>query len=206
MRRSVVLMQNHGRTVAPIPDGGPPWRYWSAGTIAAILGAPMANVLANWPLVWSALMQRGIGDRPVQVAALATIAIESASTFQPVQEAYWLDDATRTAYLTRMYEGRVDLGNTQPGDGARFAGAGYLQLTGRSNFTYYGGRTGVDLVTHPELALDPGVAAQVFAVYFLERGVADAARQGDWAAVRQRVQGAYAGLDRLLSIVSALGG
>ena len=35
------------------------------------------------------------------------------------------------------YEGRGDLGNSQPGDGPRFKGGGYIQLTGRANYQHF---------------------------------------------------------------------
>ena len=38
----------------------------------------------------------------------------------------------------------MDLGNTQPGDGARFVGRGYLMITGRANYQIYGTKIGVD--------------------------------------------------------------
>jgi len=59
----------------------------------------------------------------------------------------------------RQYEGRRDLGNTQPGDGPRFKGRGYIQLTGRANYQAYA-RSGFcngDLMAHPEwVAKSPG--------------------------------------------------
>lgn len=177
----------------------------------------MENVAENWPRIFAALEARNIADRPVQIAALATIGVES-SSFEPDREAFWLSEPARAVYLTRMYEGRSDLGNTQPGDGIRYAGRSFIQITGRANYTTYGAKLGVDLVGSPDLALDPTIASQIFAVYFTDHrirwepapsplmSVADLARAGEWRGVRVAVNGGENGLQRFLQIVEALGG
>ncbi len=61
----------------------------------------------------------------------------------------------------RAYEGRRDLGNTQSGDGVRFKGRGYVQITGRRNYEDWSRRLGIDLVSNPELASRPDIASRI---------------------------------------------
>ncbi|MCA9781113.1 MAG: hypothetical protein KC800_30545 [Candidatus Eremiobacteraeota bacterium] len=61
----------------------------------------------------------------------------------------------------RAYEGRRSLGNNQPGDGVRFKGRGYVQLTGRRNYTDWSRRLGMDLVGNPRAVENPEVAAKI---------------------------------------------
>jgi putative chitinase len=56
--------------------------------------------------------------------------------------------------------GRV-LGNTQPGDGARYKGRGYVQLTGRGNYRQFGQQLSLGLEEHPELALQPQLSYRI---------------------------------------------
>jgi putative chitinase len=61
----------------------------------------------------------------------------------------------------RRYEGRKDLGNTVLGDGKRYAGRGYVQITGRANYQKASLITGKDLVGNPDLALNPEIAGTI---------------------------------------------
>jgi predicted chitinase len=61
------------------------------------------------------------------------------------------------------------LGNTEPGDGGKYIGRGYIQLTGRSNYARYGKMIGRDLLNDPKLLSDPTIAAEVSVKYMLDR-------------------------------------
>jgi predicted chitinase len=78
-------------------------------------------------------------------------------------------------YFQRMYDKKYDpakakiLGNDRPGDGVRYRGRGYMQLTGRDNYRRVGRLLGVDLENNPELAARPDIAAQVALLYWKKR-------------------------------------
>ncbi len=79
------------------------------------------------------------------------------------------------------------LGNTQEGDGAKFIGRGYIQLTGRSNYSKYGGMVGHDLVNNPKLLNDSNIAAEVSVKYLLDRCKADQNSPGYFEAACKAV-------------------
>lgn len=70
-------------------------------------------------------------------------------------------DMVEPKAAARAYEGRADLGNTQKGDGVRFRGRGFVQITGRAGYAYWSKRLGVDLVGNPQLAARPDIAAKI---------------------------------------------
>ncbi|MEM1251060.1 MAG: DUF4231 domain-containing protein [Cyanobacteria bacterium P01_H01_bin.21] len=155
--------------------------------VSEILECSLEDCKVYLPGILSAMKKYDISDNMVLIGLLATIRIETGG-FKPVHEwggeSYW-----------KRYEERADLGNVNPGDGVKYHGRGYIQLTGRANYSTYGKKLGVDLENNPDLAMDPEISAQVLACYFKERGVADAAREADWRRVRKLVNGGYHGWD-----------
>ena len=92
------------------------------------------------------------------------------------------------------YEGRRDLGNTQPGDGPRYKGRGIFQLTGRANYTQMSSILGVDLVNQPELAETPEIAVRTACEYWKTRGLERYADADDIQGMTRHINGGLNGL------------
>lgn len=122
---------------------------------------------ANWGKKWTAY-------------ALATAYHETAGTMQPIKE------RGGPQYLINNYDvnGRNPdrarrMGNTTPGDGVKFCGRGYVQLTWRSNYAKAADATGFPLLGNPDLAMRPDIAAEIM-VQGMERGWFTGKKLGDY--------------------------
>lgn len=78
-------------------------------------------------------------------------------------------------YFAKKYDKKYNpntarnLGNTKPGDGIRYKGRGFIQLTGRFNYKKAGDALGIPLEQQPELAERPEVAAWIAVWYWIHR-------------------------------------
>lgn len=104
----------------------------------------------------------------------------------------------------KRYEGRADLGNTEPGDGYRYRGRGLIQTTGRANYRRLTQRLRARGVDCPDFEAEPGEmtapwwAALSAADYWDDRGLNALADAGDFERITRRINGGLNGqADRL---------
>ncbi|HZU34768.1 MAG TPA: glycoside hydrolase family 19 protein [Gemmataceae bacterium] len=177
-----------GATFKALSDNAPGAPASPSGDFAAGLAAngihnPMAQ--ANASTVLQALKDNGITSKRAQANILAQVNAEcgfmprtegnySASTllkyygpqqtrnkvrFQTLQDAQAVVNQGPEAVFEKIYGGRM--GNTAPGDGYKYRGRGYIQLTGKDNYRRVGAAIGENLVSNPDRANDPKVATKV---------------------------------------------
>lgn len=106
--------------------------------------------------------------------------------------------ATTVEYASgAAYEGRADLGNTEPGDGRFFKGRGLIQLTGRYNYTDYSRAMYGDdrAVRAPVMVAQLPDAALAAGWYWQSRGLNPLAADDDLERVTRRINGGLNGLD-----------
>ncbi len=102
-----------------------------------------------------------------------------------------------------VYNGR--LGNVDgSGDGWRYRGRGLIQLTGRINYRNVGRAINRPLEDNPDLAADFDVSCDIAAYFFTSRGCVSLAEQGEFVAVRRRINGGINGLEESLKWTTAL--
>lgn len=93
------------------------------------------------------------------------------------------------AIANRVYANRNGNGDEASGDGWRYRGSGYKQLTGRRNFRDIGAAVGMDIENHPEMARDPGPAARIAFAYWDACKCSPLADAGDVEGITAKVNG-----------------
>jgi predicted chitinase len=179
--------QGAGGSATSAPAGG-------AGSLTEqALAQIMPNLRAEkraafFPFLTRAMEEFEINTPARQAAFLAQLAHESA-------EFRFMEEIWGPTPAQRRYEGRRDLGNTQPGDGFRYKGRGPIQVTGRANYKRYGDMLGIDLVGNPQLAATPEVGFRIAGLYWRTNGINEMADRQDIVAVTRRINGGTNGLE-----------
>lgn len=93
------------------------------------------------------------------------------------------------------YEGRADLGNTQPGDGVRYKGRGPIQITGRTNYRRFGRKIGIDIESNPGIAAVPSIGLHLALEFWRDRNLNTLADADDIVSITRRVNGGLNGFD-----------
>lgn len=172
-----------------------------------------SNVQADVKHLAAAMKEARIADPRVAAVIIATILVETPqfNHYEEPQASFNTKEQPFDAYEKDSRLGRV-LGNSEPGDGAKYKGRGYIGLTGRANYARTGARLNLDLVNNPDLAKQPEVAARVICAYFAERlpSITEALDRNDLAYIRRVVAGGSrqleqftAGYNKLLAQLNA---
>lgn len=158
----------------------------ASAKLADLFAAPLTAAMAEF----------GIDTPQRQASFLAQVAHESGQ-LRFTRELWGPTPAQRG------YEGRVDLGNTYPGDGFRYRGRGLIQITGRANYRACGAMLGFDTLNFPELLEGPTLASCSAAWFWRKNNLNALADKNDQVAICKRVNGGTNGLQSRLDFYEA---
>ncbi len=166
-------------------------------------GATAARNLSIYlSYILRALALNGLADTQMVLMALATIRAEAADA-APVSERISLFNSSPSAlhhapgsHAFDLYDNRTDLGNSGYPDGPNFRGRGFIQLTGRANYTKYANSFHWPLIEKPDTANDPWVAAMLLSRFLKnhELTIRNALHRGDMRTARRAVNGGSHGI------------
>jgi predicted chitinase len=177
-----------GANISALQDLGILARVDAVFVKAVLPGSTDDDIVKFLSPLKAALNEAAIRDAQLIAFTFGIIKVD-AGTLRAVSE---IGDGAR-------YEGRQDLGNTQPGDGIKYIGRGFIQITGRAAYQRMSQILGLGdaLIVNPEKALDPVIAARTVALFIKSKEVAIRAHldAGDSAAAERVVEGGYSRLE-----------
>jgi putative chitinase len=140
----------------------------------------------------TAAMQEWQINTPLRAAAFLAQILHESGSFTYTEEI-----ASGAAY-----NGRLDLGNTMPGDGQKFKGRALIQVTGRVNYVKAMLALGIDCLEHPELLAQPENACRASAWWWSDHKLnqlADLGTQDAFRRITKTINGGYNGWEERLS-------
>jgi putative chitinase len=184
------------------------WRALPGGDSAAplALSGPVGAVTLNASALLAVAGKRTTRQQEI-IARLGPLLAPTLARYginTPLRQAHFLGQCahecdrfcTLEEYASgRAYEGRADLGNSQPGDGVRFKGRGLIQTTGRANYKRAATRLDLPLLDKPELLATAGPALEAACLYWQDRGLNRLADRDDILAVTRAINGGTNGLN-----------
>jgi putative chitinase len=103
------------------------------------------------------------------------------------------------ALANKVYANRMGNRDEASGDGYRFRGSGWLQLTGHDNFYHAGKACGVDFVMNPDLVRTPKYAAMTAGWFWSTHNCNAKADVQDWRGLTKIINGGDLGLQERIN-------
>jgi putative chitinase len=154
--------------------------------LAVATGATLARATAFQPIIDLAALDFDI-DTPARKAAfLAQVGHESGGM-------KWLVELWGPTPAQARYEGRIDLGNSQKGDGFKYRGRGLIQVTGRSNYKAASMAMATDFVEDPDLLAQPEYAVRSAMWFWQSHGLNERADKGEFEKITRIINGGLNG-------------
>ena len=94
-----------------------------------------------------------------------------------------------------VYSSRMGNGPAESGEGWKYRGRGLKQLTGKDNYTRCGRDLGLDLVSNPDLLLEPSAAARSAGWFWKSNNLSSFADTGDIKGMTKKINGGFIGLE-----------
>ena len=164
--------------------------------LAIATGARIDRATEFLPIIERTALDFDIATPARMSAFLAQVGHESGGL-------HWLNELWGPTAAQSRYEGREDLGNTQPGDGFKFRGRGLIQITGRANYQAASDALATDFIGDPFQLAQPEYAVRSAMWFWQSHGLNELADAGAFEDITLRINGGLNGEDQRLTLYEA---